>query len=959
MNNRLAKFCIGVLLASNLLACGGFDATERSEPTLADLQQVAPPQKDDALPVVSRRKVIDSYRSLLEITDDPEIRARAMARLGDLMMLESEERQLDSGETQQAVNRRYYDEVVAYYRQLLAEYPEREGNDSLYYQLSKAYDLDARQEESAETLDRLVRKYPDSPYAAEAHFRSGELLFADQRYREAQHDYEQVLRFGLDTPFFDNALYMKGWCEFKRSRYEESLLSYWRVMNRIWPKNTAVEDLRKSHQNLVDDTLRVMSLAFSYLDGPVSIRQLTADAGKMHYEPVLYEQLAELYLSKKRYKDTADTYQTFIDVYPNSDQAPLFHVRQIDAYDKGNFPTLILPAKQQYVENYGINSYFWSIKEEAVRDSLKPKLREYLQELAKVAHADAQEMKQIWQKNLGNKRKLAKLKFTDEDYFEQYRQAGRWYKEYLMTFPDADNSNALWFLYAESQYEARDYADAIGTYQRIAYAIPDHPKGAEAGYAALLTYDQHIETLADQPAGVKERWDDKRVDSSLRFADTYPGDPRASAVLLKASEDLLARQRYADAVSNARRLIDWQPTINQRQRLDAWLVISHGEFEQQNYAAAEQGYLQVRSLLPGDDPRLAGITENLAASVYKQGEQSLADGNVRDAIDQFLRVARVAPTAAIAVNAEFDAATHMLTLEAWPEAITVLQRFRQKYPNHELSKEVPAKLILAYQENGQWFEAAEELDQMARNDADPKSARTATYLSAELYQKSGRADKAVALFERYVASYPQPIEQQLEAVFQLSELQLAANNTTEYEKWLNKTIQIDRDMGAQRSDRSRYLAAKSSLHFADQRRAQFESVKLTLPLKKSLKRKKTALQAALQSYEQLANYQVEEFTTRATFNIANIYAQLSSDLINSERPPNMNELELAQYEVLLEEQAYPFEEQAIEIHETNARRSWAGIYDDWVQRSFEALAGLMPGRYNKEEITEVAADAIH
>ena len=52
---------------------------------------------------------------------------------------------------------------------------------------------------------------------------------------------------------------------------------------------------------------------------------------------------------------------------------------------------------------------------------------------------------------------------------------------------------------------------------------------------------------------------------------------------------------------------------------------------------------------------------------------------------------------------------------------------------------------------------------------------------------------------------------------------------------------------------------------------------------------------------------------------------------------------------LLEEQAYPFEEKAIEVHGVNAARTGSGIYDEWVRKSFAALAGLMPARYGKTE----------
>ena len=53
--------------------------------------------------------------------------------------------------------------------------------------------------------------------------------------------------------------------------------------------------------------------------------------------------------------------------------------------------------------------------------------------------------------------------------------------------------------------------------------------------------------------------------------------------------------------------------------------------------------------------------------------------------------------------------------------------------------------------------------------------------------------------------------------------------------------------------------------------------------------------------------------------------------------------------MVLEEEAFPFEERAIEIHEENYELLAAGVYNDWVQQSLDELAILMPGRYAKFE----------
>ena len=81
--------------------------------------------------------------------------------------------------------------------------------------------------------------------------------------------------------------------------------------------------------------------------------------------------------------------------------------------------------------------------------------------------------------------------------------------------------------------------------------------------------------------------------------------------------------------------------------------------------------------------------------------------------------------------------------------------------------------------------------------------------------------------------------------------------------------------------------------------------------------------------------------------------------MESDRPGDLSELELEQYEILLEEQAFPFEEQAISLHEINMRRSWEGVYDDWVKKSFAELGRLMPARFDKAELEVAYVDVIH
>jgi len=137
--------------------------------------------------------------------------------------------------------------------------------------------------------------------------------------------------------------------------------------------------------------------------------------------------------------------------------------------------------------------------------------------------------------------------------------------------------------------------------------------------------------------------------------------------------------------------------------------------------------------------------------------------------------------------------------------------------------------------------------------------------------------------------------------------------------------------------------------FAKQAWLPFAEVRLQEPLQQNLKLKKQRMETLLDQLGQASSYNIAEVTTAATYQIAAAYAEMAESLLTSERPDGLNADELEQYEFLLEEQAFPFEEQAIEIHETNVNRLDDGLYDAWMRQSFAALAQLMPGRYQKIE----------
>jgi tetratricopeptide (TPR) repeat protein len=936
--------CGAAILTAMLLGPSLLSAAPKKPPTIKDLDNQPVDVSPDPPKNVDAAKTMESYKRFLDLNaGDASLRSEALRRLGDLNLESSEseriEHELATNEGLRAT------EAIHLYTALLKTYPKYERNDSVLYQLARAYELNAQPDRALNSLDQLVAQYPSSHFIDEAQFRRGEILFSDKAYPKAQAAYEAVIKGGSASGFYNQSLYKHGWSLFKQGENERSLDSFAGVLDSVLISKRdpnmliEVDTLGRANRELVEDTFRVMSITFSYLDGPKTIqefvRRRTPRGGLPRpYSYLLYARLGDLYMEKERYTDAADSYRAFVSQDRNNEKAPLLETQAIEAYQKGGFPQLVLQGKKEFVENYSFGTAYWQGRQPNSEPKVVAVLKANLKDVAQYYHAQAQRTKDV----------------------ADYQEAAKWYRSYLRSWPDEAGSAVTNYLLADTLFESKQYLDAAQEYESTAYHYGDHDKAAAAGYAAIIAYGKQEETLSGEAKATQHL---KTLDSSLKFAQTFPAHPESAQVLTKAATELYTAKDYLRAVAASESLLAKQPPVDIAKQRIAWTVIGNSNFDQGVFDKAEAAYTHAQAVMPPNDPERAVIVERLAASIYKQGEQKSKSGDSAAAVDDFLRVAALAPTSKVRSSADFDAAALLVTQKQWDRAIPVLEGFRRNFPDSPLQADVTRNLAVAYTAANKPGQAAVEFEQISQSPKEtPDVQREATLQAADLYDKAGNTAKSRAMLEAFVKHFPQPLGPALEARNKLSLIALKAGDYSGRDYWLREIIAADRSAGAGRTDRSRALAAKATLTLAAPAREEFKSIKLVVPLKKSLAEKRKAMEAALKAYEAAADYQVAEVTTAATFESAELYRQLGKDLMSSERPKNLKKDELEQYDVLLEEQAFPFEEKSIKLHEVNTARTKDGTYDEWVQKSFAALAQLNPGRYGKVEIGEQQVESI-
>jgi TolA-binding protein len=943
---------VALLVLGGLAGCAskklpGDDGTPDNAPTLKSLagRQVT---VDKSVAIASNEEqTIAAYRRFLEIAPKAPQRSEAMRRIGDLEMDIADNR-IAAGQVT-ASGAPDYRAAIVRYQEFLKTYPQDPGNDRVLYQLARAQEQGGELEVALKTLDRLVQAYPNTAYRDEANFRRGELLFTTRDYTKAEQAFATVLQGGGINAYTERSLYMQGWSLFKQGRLEDALQPFFGVLDLKLGGRAddgaleSLTDLTRADRELVEDSFRVVSICLTNLQGAESIPAFMTTAERRAYEFRVYQQLGELYIRQDRVKDAADTFGAFARRNPLHAQAPQLQARVIEIYQQAGFATLALDAKKEYVGRYGIDGEFQRANPSGWANA-QPLVKTHLTELARHYHASAQKTKAS----------------------ADYQEAVRWYRAYIASYPTDPQTPQNNFLLAELLFEDGRLAESAVEYEKTAYQYPAHDKRADAGYAALLSYAGQEKRVAAAELPALQR---AGVESSLRFSEAFATDPRVGTVLTNTAEKLYALNDGVQAAAVAQRVIALEPPATPAQRRTAWTVLAHTAFERAAFDQAERGYGEVLALTPERDAGRPVLVERLAASVYKQGEQARAAGQAREAVGHFTRVATVAPQSPVRATAQYDAAAALIGLKDWDAVARTLEDFRQRFPNHPLQEDVGAKLALAYFERGQWTQAATEFERLALSKKDPKVARDALWQAAELHEKAADkaerpADKTAAralatkAYERYLKQYPEPFETSLDARYRLARIANADGNATREFALMKDIYQADRSAGSARTARTRTLGATAALAMAAPVLDAYRKVALVEPLQRQLKLKKAKLEEVLKAYALATEYGVAEVTTAATFHTAALYSDFGKALLTSQRPKGLKKAELEQYNVLLEEQAFPFEEKAIELHEVNARRAAEGVYDAWVRSSFKALGELRPVRYGKAERSEGVIDAI-
>ncbi len=306
----------------------------------------------------------------------------------------------------------------------------------------------------------------------------------------------------------------------------------------------------------------------------------------------------------------------------------------------------------------------------------------------------------------------------------------------LQSFPQDADAPQVNFHLADALYESGDFAQAVDEYERTAYTYAPTPEAAKAVTRRCRRIRSANHSCWKSCA---RPWHARAIESGVRFAQVFPDHPDGTGVLARATEELYQAHNLPRTIEVAGLLLSRNPPATAAQRRIAYSVTGQAQFDQGQFAAAESAWSQARVLAAGDKELTKTLGEQLSVAVYRQAEARRAAGDARGAVDEFLRIASVAPGAATVETARYDAAAELIKLTDWPRAIEVLEGYRRDYPKSTRQADVTQKLAVAYTQAGRGTAAAAEYERIAAaTDQPPEVRLEALGLAAEQYREGRR-----------------------------------------------------------------------------------------------------------------------------------------------------------------------------------------------------------------------------
>ncbi|MBI5560809.1 MAG: tetratricopeptide repeat protein [Deltaproteobacteria bacterium] len=790
---------------------------------------------------------------------------------------------------------RDYAELIRHFKPLTERRKGVKGWDGAFYALGYAYAEQGLKDESTEVFEELAGSYPASPYLIEVSFRLGEFYFDNAMYAEAIGAYSRILEHP-NSGFYEKALYKLGWVYYKVDDIKKATDAFSEVM-----EMRRVERVGKG--GLAEEaTSGVVMCLGHFSDAGEAVRYLESK-GLKEYMPMLLKMFAEVLTQQARYEAAIYVYTTLSDLFPDGRDLPAVYNQLADVYDKTGNSAEALKVRLSLLKKFNPQTSWYKENYPDREANVDGLVSEVMLSTSKIYH----------------------LKGKKEANADEILTAIEIYRLFLVSFPGSARYKEVNLLYAEALLDAGSYKESAIEYEKTAVLYPAGKERGEIANLAFLTYEMAFYQSAENR--------EESLKGAVGAMDAFKDDLKRNAVHEKALYKLSDMYATAGDFGKARENI--APLLEGKGSLAAQKKTADFYLAEGNITEAENFYSKVVTM--ADDP---SSRETLAKLRYKIAEDLLKDGRWEDALKKFEDAVSAMPGGKVAESSMVMIGRIYIEKKDMNRFESVLKRLEKAYP----ASQAEAALLVeagkgiekeSSSKAGGFYERASFL--VSKTDDSLKLLLAA----GVLYEKDAQYDKAEGVFRRYADSKGASEEKGLEALFRLGSAQIKAGNKRVGLKTL-------KDLVESRGKAKGPFIAKAKLSLLNDNLDDYLKVELTQPFEETFKKKTELLNALLSGYSTLVDENVPGLLPEIFLSMGMAFENFRDSILGSERPGDLSKEELEEYNFLLEEKAYPYDEQAVGAYENGLKAGIAQkLYDDPVEKTIERLAVIRPALYRR------------
>ncbi len=790
-----------------------------------------------------------------------------------------------------------YTSLIRNFRPVIKKYRHGRGADAIRYALGYALYSQGEIDEAMTVFVDMVKNYPWSNYLHEVSFRLGELYYAMEQLDEALEAYDVLLDFP-DSVFYEKALYKTAWIYYKLDAFNKAVDLFMKIADRKGTKDFKEE-------GIMQESIHGLIISLSHFKSMDKAIDYLQSKGLRKYTMLVLEKLGDKLIDETRFEEAIIILTSITKLFPEKNPfLPFIYNKLANLYDRVGKKEKALHIRWELANRFNYTTKWRRINYPLGSKKIDNLVSKIMVSVAKQSHI--------------------KSKNTEDP--KDFKETITAYRTFLSLFPKEQNSKEINLLLAEALFGAKIYDEAAHEYEKTALLYPVGKNRADISYSAFLSYEILFYQSPDKKGEI--------VNSAAHVLSAFKSSFSMIHKLEKALHRLADMYIEVGKFAIARETL--MPMAKEKKDVRAYKKIAEIYLLEDNLIAAEDAYSKIPKKYKD-----TAVKEKIAQLRYKIAGKNLQAEKYEYAVAMYNKTFSEYPGYKIGESALIQLGNIYIKKKNLNDLNNVVKSLVEAYPNsdgavsllvkagQDLEKEEPLEAAMLYEDASSIAHSREDAQKLLK-------------AAGILFEKNKKFGKAENIFKKYLLETTIQNESRAEALYRLGNIQMKRNKKEEGIETLNKMKELKEFLDNRK-------LAKANLLLLNERLDNFFKIKLAYPFEETLKQKTLKLDILLKEYSNIAKQKIPAFLPEIFFQMGRAIEDYRNSIIHSERPEDLSKEELEEYNFLLEEKAYPYDDQAVKTYKRSIEASIKNmIFNKWMDKSLKRLVDLRPALYKRE-----------